>query len=146
MEGATFAAATAAADNIGIIAVLLLIFVGYFIWRSKEDAKHQDAEQKKRQEDLENLNRRLSEREDMLISQSREREEMLISRNKEREEMLRSDADRREKLLREESAKRESILMTNMERQTASLDGIMRMLGKMESRLERIEQKMEKGE
>ncbi len=135
MEGATFAAATAAADNIGIIAVLLLIFVGYFIWRAKEDAKHQDAEQKKRQEDLENLNRRLSEREDMLISQSREREEM-----------LRTDADRREKLLREESAKRESILMTNMERQTASLDGIMRMLGKMESRLERIEQKMEKGE
>lgn len=135
MEGATFAAATAAADNIGIIAVLLLIFVGYFIWRSKEDTKRQDAEQKKHQEDLENLNKRLSEREDMLINQS-----------KEREEMLRSDADRREKLLREESAKRESILMVNMERIANSIDNITKTLGKMEGRLDRIDRKLEKGE
>lgn len=135
MEGATFAAATAAADNIGIIAVLLLIFAGYFIWRSKEDIKRQDAEKKKHQEDLENLNKRLSEREDMLINQS-----------KEREEMLRSDADRREKLLREESAKRESILMVNMERIANSIDNITKTLGKMESRLDRIDRKLEKGE
>lgn len=146
MEGATFAAATAAADNIGIIAVLLLIFAGYFVWRAKEDVKRQDAEKKKHQEDLENLNKRLSEREDMLIAQSREREETLISRNKEREEMLRSDADRREKLLREESAKRESILMVNMERIANSIDNITKTLGKMESRLDRIDRKLEKGE
>ncbi len=135
MEGATFAAATAAADNIGIIAVLLIIFVGYFIWRSKDDAKKQDEERKKHKEELEAMNKRLCDREDMLIAQSEKREDM-----------LRTDADRREGLLREESAKRESILMTNMERQTASLDGIMKTLGKMESRLERIEQKMERGE
>lgn len=146
MEGATFAAAASAVDNIGIIAVLLLIFVGYFIYRGKEDAKRQDEERKKHQDDLENLNRRLSEREDMLIAQSREREETLISRNKEREEMLRSDADRREKLLREESAKRESILMVNMERIANSIDNITKTLGKMEGRLDRIDRKLEKGE
>lgn len=135
MEGATFAAATTAADNIGIIAVLLLIFVGYFIWKSKDDANKQDEERKRHKEDLEAMNRRYCEREDMLIAQSEKREDM-----------LRSDADRREKLLRDESAKRESILMVNMERQTASLDGIMKTLGKMESRLERIEQRMERRE
>ena len=135
MEGATFTAATTAADNIGIIAVLLLIFVFFFIWKSKDDAKKQDAERQRYQENLENMNTRLSERENMLIAQSEKREEM-----------LKADADRREKLLREESSKRESILMANMERQTASLDGIMKTLGKMEGRMERIEQKLEKGE
>lgn len=135
MEGATFAAATAAADNIGIIAVLLLIFAGYIIWKSKDDSKKQDAERLKYQEDLKNMNKRLNEREDMLIAQSEKREDM-----------LRADADRREKLLREESAKRESILMVNMERMTDSLNSITKTLGKMEGRLERIEQKLEKGE
>lgn len=135
MEGATFAAAATAVDNIGIMAVLLLIFVGFFIWKSKDDAKKQEAERKKYQENLENMNQRLSDREDMLITQSEKREEM-----------LRSDADRREKLLREESAKRESILMVNMEKMTDSLNSITKTLGKMEGRLERIEQKLEKGE
>ena len=135
MEGATFAGAVTAADNIGIIAALLLIFVLFFIWKSKDDAKKQDAERVKYQENLEKMNERLSERENMLIAQSEKREDM-----------LRSDADRREKILRVESAKRESILMANMERQTASLDGIMKTLGKMEGRLERIEQRMERRE
>ena len=135
MGEATFAAATTAVDNIGIMAVLLLIFVGFFIWKSKDDAKKQEAERQKYQENLEGMNTRLSDREDMLIAQSEKREEM-----------LRADADRREKLLREESAKRESILMVNMERMTDSLNSITKTLGKMEGRLERIEQKLEKGE
>ncbi len=131
MEGATFTAATAAADNIGIIAVLLLIFVFFFIWKCRDDAKKQDAERQEYQENME----RLSERENMLIAQSEKREEM-----------LKADADRREKLLCEESAKRESILMVNMERIADSMDNITKTLGKMEGRLDRIEQKMERGE
>lgn len=134
MEEAAFAAATTAVDNIGIMAVLLLIFVGFFIWKSKDDAKKQEAERQKYQENLENMNKRLSDREDMLIAQSEKREEM-----------LKADADRREKLLCEESAKRESILMVNMERIADSMDNITKTLGKMEGRLDRIEQKMERG-
>lgn len=135
MEEAAFAVATTAVDNIGIMAVLLLIFVGFFIWKSKDDAKKQEAERQKYQENLENMNKRLSDREDMLIAQSEKREEM-----------LKADADRREKLLCEESAKRESILMVNMERIADSMDNITKTLGKMEGRLDRIEQKMERGE
>lgn len=135
MEGATFTAATAAADNIGITAVLLLIFVFFFIWKCRDDAKKQDAERQEYQENMEKMNERLSERENMLIAQSEKREEM-----------LKADADRREKLLCEESAKRESILMVNMERIADSMDNITKTLGKMEGRLDRIEQKMERGE
>ena len=108
--------------DIGITPVLLLIFVCYFINKSKGDDQ--------RVEDT--------------VKSAREREDMLIAENAKREELLRQESEKRENMLRKEAEKRESMLMLNMEKITDSMNSITKTLDKMESSFSRVEKRLEK--
>lgn len=127
--------------DIGITPVLLLIFVYYFINKSKNDDKRVEESYQEAQSKI-----------DETIKTSREHEDLMASENAKREEMLRQEAERRENILRKESEKRESILMLNMEKITDSMTSMTKTMDRMESafagmekRLENIEYKIEEG-
>ncbi len=127
--------------DVGITPVLLLVFVFYFINKSKTDDKR-----------VEDANQNASSKIDETIKASREHEEVMLAESAKREEMLRQEAERRENMLRKESEKRESILMLNMEKITDSMTSMTKTMDRMESafsgiekRLENIEYKIEEG-
>ena len=124
--------------DVGITPVLLLVFVFYFINKSKTDDKR-----------VEDANQNASSKIDETI---KEHEEVMLAESAKREEMLRQEAERRENMLRKESEKRESILMLNMEKITDSMTSMTKTMDRMESafsgiekRLENIEYKIEEG-
>lgn len=135
--------------NFGVAIVMLIIFVGYVLQKAKSDDKRVadtqesamksvTAAYKDAQGKIEEANRAIREREDILIRNSMEREEI-----------LREDSEKREELIRKESEKRESILMLNMERITDSLGSITKALNDIQRsfsgvdrRLERIEERV----
>ena len=126
--------------DIGITPVLLVVFVYYFLRKSKEDDRRVNLAYENAQQKIEESNTVI-----------REREDMLIASNEKREEMIRQEAEKRENLIRQEAEKRESVLMLNMDRQLDSMNAITKSLTKMETaftkmenRLERIEQKLGK--
>ncbi len=127
--------------DVGITPVLLLVFVFYFINKSKTDDKR-----------VEDANQNASSKIDETLKASREHEEVMLAESAKREEMLRQEAERRENMLRKESEKRESILMLNMEKITDSMTSMTKTMDRMESafsgiekRLENIEYKIEEG-
>lgn len=127
--------------DIGITPVLLLVFVYYFINKSKNDDKRVE-------ESFQDAQAKIDE----VIKTSREHENLMTAENAKREEMLRQEAERRENMLRKESEKRESILMLNMEKITNSMTSMTKTMDRMESafagiekRLENIEYKIEEG-
>lgn len=127
--------------DVGITPVLLLVFVFYFINKSKTDDKR-----------VEDTNQNASSKIDETLKASREHEEVMLAESAKREEMLRQEAERRENMLRKESEKRESILMLNMEKITDSMTSMTKTMDRMESafsgiekRLENIEYKIEEG-
>lgn len=127
--------------DVGITPVLLLVFVFYFINKSKTDDKR-----------VEDANQNASSKIDETIKASREHEEVMLAESAKREEMLRQEAERRENMLRKEAEKRESILMLNMEKITDSMTSMTKTMDRMESafsgiekRLENIEYKIEEG-
>lgn len=127
--------------DIGITPVLLLVFVYYFINKSKNDDKRVE-------ESFQDAQAKIDEG----IKTSREHENLMTAENAKREEMLRQEAERRENMLRKESEKRESILMLNMEKITNSMTSMTKTMDRMESafagiekRLENIEYKIEEG-
>lgn len=127
--------------DVGITPVLLLVFVFYFINKSKTDDKR-----------VEDANQNASSKIDETIKASREHEEVMLAESAKREEMIRQEAERRENMLRKESEKRESILMLNMEKITDSMTSMTKTMDRMESafsgiekRLENIEYKIEEG-
>ncbi len=130
--------------NVGVTVVMLVIFVGYVLQKAKNDDKRvSDAQQAAieattaaytdAQEKIEEANRAIREREDILLSSSMEREEI-----------LRKESEKREELIRKESEKRESILMLNMDRITESMDSITKALNKIESSFSGIDRRLEK--
>lgn len=127
--------------DVGITPVLLLVFVFYFINKSKTDDKR-----------VEDANQNASSKIDETLKASREHEEVMLAESAKREEMLRQEAERRENMLRKEAEKRESILMLNMEKITDSMTSMTKTMDRMESafsgiekRLENIEYKIEEG-
>ena len=127
--------------DVGITPVLLLVFVFYFINKSKTDDKR-----------VEDANQNASSKIDETLKASREHEEVMLAESAKREEMIRQEAERRENMLRKESEKRESILMLNMEKITDSMTSMTKTMDRMESafsgiekRLENIEYKIEEG-
>ncbi len=127
--------------DVGITPVLLLVFVFYFINKSKTDDKR-----------VEDANQNASSKIDETLKASREHEESMLAESAKREEMLRQEAERRENMLRKEAEKRESILMLNMEKITDSMTSMTKTMDRMESafsgiekRLENIEYKIEEG-
>lgn len=116
----------------GFIAILLVVFVGYFIRRSKNDDKRVEEAYKTAQENMDVQNRAVREREDYLLAESAKREEI-----------IRCEAERREKLIRAEAEKRESILMASQDRMLETLDNIAISLNRMEQSMVKQEQWMD---
>lgn len=130
--------------NVGVTVVMLVIFVGYVLQKAKNDDKRvSDAQQAAieattaaytdAQEKIEEANRAIREREDILLNSSMEREEI-----------LREESRKREELIRKESEKRESILMLNMERITASMGDITKALNEIKESFSGIDRRLEK--
>ena len=130
--------------NVGVTVVMLVIFVGYVLQKAKNDDKRVAEAQKAAidtttavyndaQEKIEEANRAIREREDILLSSSMEREEI-----------LREESRKREELIRKESEKRESILLLNMERITASMGDITRALNEIKESFSGIDRRLEK--
>ncbi len=119
--------------DIGITPVLLIVFVCYFISKSKDDDKRVNTAYKETQGKIEEM-----------AASARKHEDTMAAENAKREEMLRSEAEKRETMLRKEAEKRESMLMLNMEKITVSMDSITRTLDKMENSFSGIESRLEK--
>lgn len=130
--------------NFGVSVVMLVIFVGYVLQKAKSDDKrvadtqsaavesitaaYNDAQGK-----IEEANRTIREREDMLMKNSMEREEI-----------LREESKKREELIRKESEKRESILMLNMERITDSMNSITKALNEIKESFSGVDRRLGK--
>lgn len=125
----------------GITAILLVIFVGYFLRRSRNDDNKVKEAYETSQKNMEEQNKAVREREDYLLAESAKREEI-----------IRTEAERREKLIRSEAEKRESILMASQDRMLDTLDNIAsslnnveRSVAKQDQRLDAIEQEIRNG-
>lgn len=116
----------------GFIAVLLIIFVGYFIRRSRNDDNRVKEAYETSQKNMEEQNKAVREREDYLLAESAKREEI-----------IRDEAERREKLIRAEAEKRESILMASQDRMLGTLDNIAQSLNKMEKSMTKLDERMD---
>ena len=102
----------------GITTVLLIMFVWYFINRSRNDDNKVKEAYETAQANM---------------------EDYLMAESAKREEIIRQEAERREKLIRQEAEKRESILMASQDRMLGTLDNIAESLGKMEGALTKLE-------
>lgn len=114
--------------DIGLAPVLLVLFIWYFINRSKNDDNKVKEAYETAQANMEENNKTVREREDYLMAESAKREEI-----------IRKEAEARERLIRQESEKRESILMASQDRMLDTLDNIAASLNKMESSLNKTE-------
>lgn len=121
--------------EVGITPVLLVLFVWFFISRSKDDDNKVKEAYKTAQENMERNNEAVREREDYLMAESAKREEI-----------IRQEAERREKLIRQEAEKRESILMASQDRMLGTLDNIAGSLNRMEGALTKLEVSFSKSE
>lgn len=135
MEGMSLAEIIKFITEVGITPVLLILFVGLFISRSKDDDNKVKDAYKTAQENMERNNEVVREREDYLMAESAKREEI-----------IRQEAERREKLIRQEAEKRESILMASQDRMLNTLDSIAESLNKMENSMIKLEVSYTKSE
>lgn len=148
-EEMTFSEVMKNVVDIGVTPVLLLIFICYFLSKSKSD----DARVAKSNEALLEWERKMNEeaaKREKLIRQEAEKQLQLLTEDRaRREQQLIEDCNRREDLSRKESEKRESILMGNMERMIQNMDRITETMrnidlsmAKVNERLEKIEERM----
>lgn len=114
--------------NFGVSIVMLVLFVGYVLQKAKSDDKRVADAQEKAVKSITAAYDDANEKIEEANRAIREREDILIRNNMEREEILREESKKREELIRKESEKRESILMLNMERITDSMDSITKAL------------------
>lgn len=121
--------------EVGITPVLLILFVWFFISRSRDDDNKVKEAYRTAQESMENNNKAVRDREDYLMAESAKREEI-----------IRQEGERREKLIRQEAEKRESILMASQDRMLDTLDNIAVSLNKMEGALTKLEVSFSKTE
>lgn len=120
------------AVDIGITPVLLILFVWYFLSRSRNDDVKVKEAYSAAQETIDEQNRAMREREDYLLAESAKREEI-----------IRTESEKREKLIRTESEKRESILMASQERMLDTLDSIAQSLGQIEKNISRQNERLD---
>lgn len=116
----------------GFIAILLIMFVVYFIKRSRNDDNRVKEAYETSQKNMEEQNKAVREREDYLLAESAKREEI-----------IRTEAERREKLIRAEAEKRESILMASQDRMLETLDNIAASLNQVERSMTKLDQRMD---
>lgn len=142
--GMTTAEIVNSIGNLGVSIVMLVLFVGYVLQKAKNDDKRvADAQGKA----LESITAAYNDAQGKIEEANRairEREDILIRNNMEREEILREESKKREELIRKESEKRESILMLNMERITDSLDSITKSLNDIQRSFSGVDRRLEK--
>lgn len=129
--------------EIGMVPVLLVLFIWYFINRSKNDdnkvKEAYEASQNKIKEAYETSQKNMEEQNKVI----RDREDYLLEESAKREEIIRTEAERREKLIRMEAEKRESILMASQDRMLETLDNIASSLNKMERSMAKQDQRLD---
>lgn len=134
--------------DVGVTPVLLIVFIIYFIYKSKND----DARVNKANEQLLQREQQLADeatkREKLIRQESEKQLQLIMEERARREQQLIEDGNRRDEMIRRESEKRESILMGNMERMIQNMDRItdtMRnidlSMAKVNERLEKIEER-----
>lgn len=119
--------------DVGITPVLLIVFILYFIQKSKNDDARVAAAYEESQ-------KKISETNDIIA----QRERQLLDESARREELIRQEAEKREALIRKESEKRESILMTNMERMVRSMDDITKTMKTIDQSFDKVQKRLEK--
>ncbi len=132
MDEFTFAEITKFVVDVGITPALLITFIVFFLRRASDDDTRVKNAYTEAQQKIEDCNREVKERENVLMAESAKREEI-----------LRQEAERRENLIRKEAEKRESILMANQDRMLNSMDKITESLSKIELSLNNMEARHE---
>lgn len=138
-----------AVGNTGVSLVLLAMFVFYVLQKAKTDDKRVAEAQEASRQAIADTYTDAQTKIDEANRAVREREDILIENSMKREEILREESRKREDLLRKESEKRESILMLNQDRMmesmksiTEALNDIKESFSGIDSRLEKIERKV----
>mgnify|MGYP006906602941 FL=1 len=137
------------AGNTGVMLLLLALFAFYILQKARTDDKRvADAQEASRQAiadpyadaqgKIEQANRAVREREDILIENSMKREEILREESRKREDMLRKEAEKRESILMLNQDK----MMESMKAITDALNDIKKSFSGIDSRLEKIERKV----
>lgn len=132
IENLAFSEAGKWAVELGVCAVLLLIFVLYFIRKSINDDKRVNKAYDDAQQKIADCDKQIRERENFLLAESAKREEI-----------IRQESEKRENLIRKEAEKRESILMANQDRMVDSMREITVSLSKIETSLTKMETRHE---
>lgn len=132
MDDFTFTELAKFVVEVGITPALLIAFTVFFIRRASDDDARVKSAYAEAQQKIEDCNKEVRERENVLMAESAKREEI-----------LRQEAERRENLIRKEAEKRESILMANQERMLGSMDKITDALSKIELSLNNMEARHE---
>lgn len=133
MEELTLATIIQFVVDIGLTPVLLIVFIVFFLMRSKDDDARVQKAYADSQKSIEEINQA-----------ARERENTLMSEFAKREELLRQESEKRENIIRKESEKRENILMCNQERMVESMNAISTSLSKIEATLSKMEARHER--
>ena len=144
MDAVTFTELIRAVNDTGICLVLLIVFVIYILKKAKTDDKRvadaQDESRRVMAQTYEDAQKKIDEANRAI----REREDLLIEGSARREEMLREESAKREEVIRRECEKRESILMLNMERMTESMESITKSLNDINRSFSGIDRRLEK--
>ena len=144
MDSVAFPEIVKTVSDFGILIVMLVMFVSYVLQKAKNDDKRvADAQEESRKaifKVYEEAQTKIEEANKAI----REREDILIENNSKREEILREESRKREELIRKESEKRESILMLNMDRITDSMKSITESLNDIKESFTNIDRRLEK--
>lgn len=147
--GMTFTDIMGVVGNTGVSIVLLIMFVFYVLKKAQTDDKRVADAQEASRKAIADTYAEAQAKIDEANKAVREREDILIENSMKREEILREESRKREDLLRKESEKRESILMLNQDRMmenmksiTEALNDIKGSFSGIDSRLEKIERKV----
>lgn len=134
--------------DIGITPVLLIIFIIYFICKSRNDDNRVIKANEQLLQREQQLADEAAKREKLIRQESEKQLQLIMEERARREQQLIEDGQRREEMIRRESEKRESILMGNMERMIQNMDqitltmrGIDQSMAKINERLEKIEER-----
>lgn len=119
--------------DIGITPVLLIVFIFYFLSKSRSDDERV-------KQAYDEAAKKIAETNEVIA----QREKQLTEESARREEMIRQEAENRETLIRKENEKRESILMGNMERMVQSMETITQSMRNIDQSLAKVNERLEK--
>ena len=129
--------------DIGITPVLLVVFIIYFIWKSKNDDTRVNKVNEMLLQREQQLADEAAKREKLIRQESEKQLQLIMEERARREQQLIEDGVRREEMIRRESEKRESILMGNMERMIQNMDRITETMRNIDLSMAKTNERME---